>query len=352
MSINEIGLKRVAILGGSGFTGAELYRLLSKHPIFNVDFISSESKAGYLVEKVFRPFFHKKKINQLKFQRIDELEGEFDIIFSCLPTGLLPQKIEKISNHTSYIFNLSGDYRITDTNVLQKYYPETLKQKFVEKAHYFIPEFSEVNYDTKIVNLPGCMAVASIYSLYPLLVNDLIDQRIIIDVKTGSSGGGKSSTEHHAERSQNFRPHKIHGHRHKPEIEQIFNENFNTSIDLQFSAYSLDLPRGIMVNTYSKLKNGVSEIDVKKAFHNIYSTKIFVSYLKSSNASQLYPMIKSVVGTNHVEVGVYIDGENCVSIATIDNLIKGAAGQAIQAANIYMGIDENMGLDYAEGVWP
>ncbi|ANE46377.1 N-acetyl-gamma-glutamyl-phosphate reductase [Paenibacillus swuensis] len=344
------GRKRVAILGGSGFTGAELYRLLRKHPGFDVAFISSESNAGLPVDKYYAGSVHKKKIGSLKFSRAAELEGGYDAVFSCLPTGKLPQIISKVAGHAEFIFNVSGDYRITDTALLKQHYPETLKHDFEGGWHYFVPEFSEIDRTKKVVNLPGCMAVATLYTLFPLVAHDLIEGRVITDAKTGSSGGGKSTSEHHAERSNNFRAYKVHGHRHKPEIEHALSYHLDRSVELQFSVYSLDIPRGIMATSYSLLKEGVTAVDVRKAFYSTYASKPFLHYIPAGNGT---PMIKTVNGTNFAEIGAYVEGRNCVSLATIDNLLKGAAGQAVQAANLYFGFSEEEGLPQeGEGAWP
>lgn len=350
MTATESGKRRAAILGGSGFTGAEMYRLLDRHPGFEVAFVSSESKAGFPVDKYFIGSIHKKKPSSLKFSKAEELDGHYDAIFSCLPTGQLPKIIHRVAQHSDYIFNVSGDYRLSDNELLQKYYPETLQHDFDESYHYFIPEFSEIDRSAKIVNLPGCMAVATIYTLYPLAAGGLIEPRVITDAKTGSSGGGKSTTEHHAERSQNFRAHKLHGHRHRPEIEHALSLHLQQTVELQFSVFSLDLPRGIMATSYSYLKEGVTAADVKKAFYGAYAGKPFLHYFSSGNGT---PMIKTVVGTNIAEIGAYVEGRSCVSIATIDNLLKGAAGQAVQAANLYLGLPEEAGLQFnGEGAWP
>ncbi|MBD3922260.1 N-acetyl-gamma-glutamyl-phosphate reductase [Paenibacillus sp. PR3] len=344
------GRIRTAILGGSGFTGAELYRLLSRHPQFEVAFISSESRAGYPVDKYFIGSVHKKKPSALKFSKLAELDGHYDAIFSCLPTGALPEIIHQVAEHAQYIFNVSGDYRLSDPTLLNEHYPKTLKHAFEENKHYFIPEFSEVDRSAKVVNLPGCMAVASIYTLYPLVAHDLIEAKVVTDAKTGSSGGGKSTSEHHAERANNFRAFKLHGHRHRPEIEYALQLHLDRTVQLQFSVFSLDLPRGIMATSYTTLKEQVSAVDVKKAFYSAYSSKPFLHYFNSGSSS---PMIKTVVGTNYAEIGAYVVGRSCVSLATIDNLIKGAAGQAIQAANLYFGFPEEEGLLFeGEGAWP
>ncbi|MGF7034722.1 N-acetyl-gamma-glutamyl-phosphate reductase [Paenibacillus mucilaginosus] len=352
MSAVEPKTLRAAIVGGSGFTGAELYRLLGRHPQIRVNFISSESKAGLPVDRYFISSLHKKQPGSLKFRKLEELEGPYDLIFTCLPTGSLPRFIEGVAGQTDRIFNLSGDYRVSDPDLLQRHYPETLKYGVPGGSHYFIPEFSEINRDARLVNLPGCMAVASIYSLYPLAAHDLIEPRVVIDAKTGSSGAGKASSETHAERAHNFRPHKVHGHRHKPEIEHALKRHLGREIELQFSTFSLDLPRGILVTSYTQLKEGVTEVDVRKAFYSTYASKPFIHYFNSKNGPH-GPMIKTVTGTNLAEVGAYVDGRSCVSIASIDNLIKGAAGQAVQAANLYFGLPEEAGLEYtAEGAWP
>ncbi|KQO04583.1 N-acetyl-gamma-glutamyl-phosphate reductase [Paenibacillus sp. Leaf72] len=353
MSVTRSSVKRVAILGGNGFTGGELYRLLKRHPYFKVDFVSSESKAGLPLDKFFVSSARQKRADGGKFQKLASLSGHYDFIFSCLPTGVLPRHIDHIAEHAEYVINVSGDYRLNDQELLRQYYPESLSHPAQGGSHYFIPEFSDINLEAKVVNLPGCMAVATIYTLFPLLAANLIEPRVISDAKTGSSGGGKASTEHHAERAHNFRPYKVHGHRHRPEIEFALEEHLERSVELQFSVHSLDLPRGILVTSYSLLKEHASEIDVKKAFYGAYAAKPFVHYFNSKNGSYSYPMIKTTAGTNYAEVGAYVEGRNCVSIASIDNLIKGAAGQAIQAANLYSGIAEEAGLQFElEGAWP
>ncbi|WP_347553046.1 N-acetyl-gamma-glutamyl-phosphate reductase (plasmid) [Pseudalkalibacillus hwajinpoensis] len=342
---------KIAILGGSGFVGMEIYRILRNHPLASIDFVSSESRSGRPVEKYYRILNNENK--QLKFKKINQLENGYDVIFSCLPTGVLPKHIDEVLDKTEVLFNVSGDYRLTDHHLLEDYYPNSLTNQRYMDSQYYIPEFHKIDRQKKIINLPGCMAVASIYSLYPLMKNSLIEGKVIIDAKTGSSGGGKKSSEHPAERSQNFRPHQVHGHRHMPEISNAFREMFDENIDLQFSTYSLDLPRGIMTTVYSTLKDGVSEIDVKKAFFKEYNNLYFIDYIKDTKGGRFNPMIKSIVGTNRSEVAAYVDNKNCVSICSLDNMIKGAAGQAVQAFNQYFDFSEEEALSFQnEGMWP
>ncbi|UTR16513.1 N-acetyl-gamma-glutamyl-phosphate reductase [Salipaludibacillus sp. LMS25] len=342
---------KVAILGGGGFVGMETYRLLKEQADVSIEFVSSESLAGQPVEKYYRMLNSKNK--QLRFKPVNHLEEGFDVVFSCLPTGILPAYIDEIKSKSKIIFNVSGDYRLTDQQQLEKYYPQSLKTDTYLESQYYIPEFHELDKKAKIINLPGCMAVASIYSLYPLVEHNMIEGKVVIDAKTGSSGGGKRSSEHPAERAHNLRPHKVHGHRHQPEICHAFKSMFGTELDLQFSTYSLDLPRGIMVTSYSQLKKNIAEVDVKKAFYQAYKDKPFIEYIKDNKSARFNPMIKSTVGTNKVEVAAYLDGKHCVSISTLDNMIKGAAGQAIQAFNHYFDYPEMQSLNFNnEGMWP
>ncbi|MGP4042618.1 N-acetyl-gamma-glutamyl-phosphate reductase [Gracilibacillus sp. D59] len=341
---------KVAILGGSGFVGMEIYRILKNQPEVSIEFVSSESLAGQSVEKYYRVLNSKNR--QLKFKPVHELTHGFDVIFSCLPTGVLPTYIDDIKAKALVVFNVSGDFRLKERDHLEKYYPQSLKADSYLASQYFIPEFHQIDRNAKIINLPGCMAVASIYSLYPLVKHQLIENRVVIDAKTGSSGGGKKSSETHAERAHNIRPHKVHGHRHQPEIIHAFRDMCGAVLELQFSTYSLDLPRGIMVTAYSQLKENISELDVKRSFYRDFKPLTFIDYLKDSGG-RFNPMIKSTAGTNRVEVAAYVDGKNCVSICTLDNMIKGAAGQAIQAFNQFFDYPEYQSLNFQnEGMWP
>ena len=306
----EARMIRVAVLGATGYTGGELLRLLFAHPNVSVVFASSESSAGMPVANTVPALRTNSKAKGLLLQELAEL-GPVDIVFSCLPCGLLPEKLAFVEARAARIINLAGDYRLRSRGDIEKH-TET----------YFVPELCAVTPTTKLLSLPGCMAAATLYALYPLVRNKLIEVDVIADAKTGSSGGGKD-----------------HGHRHRPEIVDALHRFTGTRLDLQFSTHSLDLPRGVLVATYSKLKPGVTSLDVKRAYVQAYVKSSFVHYLTGGNRLAL-PMIKTVAQTNAVEVGTSIEGRNCVTVATLDNLAKGAAGQAVQAFNRLMGVAE------------
>lgn len=338
---------KVGILGGSGYAGAELYRLLLNHPNFNVVFVSSEKYAGKPVEKMLKGFAHNDHLQNLRFNHLDDLPFDLDFVFSALPTGVLPKYVEKILEKTSLIFNVSGDFRFKDTATLQQYYPETLAIESDQiLSSYYIPEFSDFNKNANIINLPGCMALASIYAAYPLVKNKLINQNIFVDVKTGSSGAGKSTKETAADRFGNFRLYRAFNHRHLPEIAMALGSSVGK---VGFAAYSLDISRGIYASVYSQIKEGVTEVDVKKAYFKTYKSCKFVANLTGKRS---VPMLKSTNGTNFAEVKATVHEGQCIAVASLDNLLKGAAGQAVQAANKYYQLAEDTGLDTLVGMWP
>lgn len=329
-----------AILGGSGFVGSELYRLLAQHPNFIVNYVSSESLQGQFVERYYKNFRYGGHNAKLKFSSIKDLKADYDVIFSCLPTGTLPGHIGHLLSHCRYLFNVSGDYRFEDKQTNERYYPNSISTLSGEhKAHYFIPEISELVAEAKIINLPGCMAVAAIYSLYPLVKHQLVKAEIVVDAKTGSTGGGRKSKEMHAEREANFRLFQALSHRHVAEIEKLSSYSARP-LDVSFSANSLPMARGIYINAYSYLNDGVTEVDVRKAFVSEYKNARYIHYLKSRQV----PMLKTVNLSNNVEVATFTQGQKCLSVVALDNLMKGAAGQAVQAANLYLGLDESTGL--------
>lgn len=339
-----------AILGGSGFVGGELYRLLSTHPQIDVQFVSSESKKGLPVERQMRSFRRHSHKPGLKFSSISDIkDNHYDLVFSCLPNGKLPQMVSLVSEHCTRLFNLSGDYRFDEEAINAVHYPATpgsLPPQVV--SQYFVPEFTTPDPAATLINLPGCMAVASLYALWPLVSKQLVAGNIIVDAKTGSSGAGKSSAETHAERSHNFRLYKAFSHRHGPEVAKL-QQLTADPLDITFAAFSLDTARGIYVSAYSTLKPGCTAADVRQAFFSHYQQTPFVHYLKNGQV----PMLKTVCGTNHAEVATLVEGDKCLSLCSLDNLLKGAAGQAVQAANLWLGLEPFAGLDHLnEAGWP
>ncbi|MEV6942372.1 N-acetyl-gamma-glutamyl-phosphate reductase [Streptomyces sp. NPDC051172] len=333
----------VAVIGASGYTGGEVIRLLLDHPGVELAFLSAERNAGVAVGAVHPWLRNHPAVAQLKFRPLDELE-DVDIAFGCLPTGALPARLPIIAERAKRVLNLAGDFRLRDPQEIERHYPKTAQHPPLEDFAYFVPELSGGVPESRFINLPGCMAVATLYGLYPLFAENLAVDRVIVDAKTGSTGGGRGGSEPPAERSGNFRVHKLHGHRHTPEIHQALADFTGASMDLQFSTHSLDVPRGILVTGYARLRDGVRPLDVKRAYAKAYVNRPFVRVRPAPKAPQDFPMLKAVVGSNVAEVAISVRDGECVSVAALDNLIKGAAGQAIQTMNLISGFDEAAGL--------
>ncbi|WP_019854051.1 N-acetyl-gamma-glutamyl-phosphate reductase [Actinopolyspora mortivallis] len=333
---------RVAVIGASGYTGGELVRLLLNHPGVELVFLSSQRHAGKSIGSVLTNLRNHPEAAKSRFAGLDELP-EVDVAFTCLPTGELPARMGTVSERAKRVLNLAGDFRLIDPEEAAEHYPESAQ--WPEPFSYYVPEFSSVP-ENRFVNLPGCMAAATLYALYPLLVDDLVEDEIVVDAKTGSSGGGRTSSEHPAERIGNFRVHKPHGHRHGPEISQALGDFTGRRPRIQFSTYSLDVSRGILISAYAKLRPEVSPFETKRSYGTAYGKSPFVRVRTSPKTPGDFPTLKTVVGSNMAEVAVSVRGEQAVAVSALDNLVKGAAGQAVQALNLIHGFEESLGLPF------
>jgi N-acetyl-gamma-glutamyl-phosphate/LysW-gamma-L-alpha-aminoadipyl-6-phosphate reductase len=336
---------RIAVVGASGYTGAELVRLLLGHPNAELTFVSSERSAGTPVDRVLPAVRNHPAVAGLRLRPLAEL-SDVDIAFGCLPGGELPARMPLLAERAKHVVNLAGDFRLAGKEAARRHYPESAS--WTEPFDYHVPEFAGGAPGSRFVNLPGCMAVTTIYALYPLLAENLIEPDPVVDAKTGSSGSGRTSSEHPADRFGNFRAHKPHGHRHGPEISEALGRLTGTEVDLQFSTYSLDVARGILVSAYSTLRPGVTEVEVKRAYAKAYRQTPFVRVRGTTRGAPGGGLatLKTVIGSNVAEVSPQVSGNRCVTIATLDNLIKGAAGQAVQTMNQIFGLPEHTGLPF------
>ncbi|MFX4294933.1 N-acetyl-gamma-glutamyl-phosphate reductase [Streptomyces bohaiensis] len=335
---------RVAVLGASGYTGAELIRLLLGHPRVELAYLSSERYSGRPITSVLPGIRNHPGAAGLRFSPLEACD-EVDVAFACLPTGALPPHMPKLSERAERVINLAGDFRLTDQGQAAQHYPES--GEWTEQFQYYVPEFSPApGADVRFVNLPGCMAVSTLYALQPLVAADLAEGGVVVEAKTGASGSGNKSSEHPAERIGNFRVHKPYGHRHAPEIEQALRTFSGRAPDLRFSTFSLDVSRGILVSAYGRLREGTTPLDVKRAYGTAYAKSPFVKARSQLKTPADFPMLKSVVGSNMAEVAVAVRGDQYVAVTAIDNLIKGASGQAVQAFNLLYGFEESTALPF------
>jgi N-acetyl-gamma-glutamyl-phosphate/LysW-gamma-L-alpha-aminoadipyl-6-phosphate reductase len=340
----------VAIVGGSGYAGGELVRLLLSHPGATLRQVTSERNAGKFVFSV-HPNLRKR--TQLKFTTIDKLEP-CDVLFIALPHGVAMGKMESLRSLAKTVIDLSSDFRLNDPAGYPKWYdhdhdyPDMLGE-FV----YGIPELHrEALRTADAISSAGCMATTAILGLYPLFRAGVVDttRPTVIEAKTGSSGAGGSPglASHHPERSGVIRTFKATGHRHSAEIIQEC--TFDGVVpEVAFSATSVEAVRGILATSHVYLKEPMSEKDVWAIYRAAYKEEPFLRIVKESSGIHRYPEPKILSGSNYCDVGFERDPDSnrLVVLAALDNLMKGAAGQAVQAFNIRCGYEETCGIDFA-----
>ena len=333
---------KASIVGASGYAGGELLRLLLQHPKVEINQVTSERFAAKPVS-VVHPNLRKQ--TNLKFCSSKELE-KCDLLFIALPHGSFMKEFDRFKNTANKIIDLSADFRLKNSEDYKKWYSiEHPKPELLEEFVYGIVELHRKDMKkAKYISSAGCNATATILSLYPLIKNNLIDldKPIVAEAKCGSSEGGNKVSEasHHPERSGCVRSYKPTGHRHTAEMIQELGINVN------FSATSIEMVRGILVTANLFVKKGITELDIWKAYRKEYGNEPFIRIVKEKTGIYRYPEPKILSGTNYCDIGFELDGNRLVVIGAIDNLMKGAAGQAVHAMNIMYGFDEKLGLEF------
>jgi N-acetyl-gamma-glutamyl-phosphate/LysW-gamma-L-alpha-aminoadipyl-6-phosphate reductase len=337
---------KVSIIGGSGYAGGELIRLLLRHPHLAIAQVTSESHVG---EYVYQVHPNLRKQTTLQFTSLDQVQA-CDVLFVGLPHGETQKRIEALAQLAPKLIDLSADFRLKDAARYQQWYHEPhAAVGWLDKFVYGLPELHrEAMKSASYVSGVGCNATASIFALVPLQRANLIDtsKPIIIDIKVGSSEGGNSPSlsSHHPERSGSVRSFAPTGHRHTAEIiQELGLENVHLSIT------SVELVRGVLATAHVWLKSGVAEKDLWKAYRAVTKAEPFVRLVKDKTGIHRYPDPKILAGTNYVDVGFELEESTgrCVSIAALDNLMKGAAGSAVQAMNLLCGFAETTALEFS-----
>ncbi len=341
---------KIGIIGASGYTGGELLRLLYIHPEAEINLITSRRFEGQNISSQHPNF---RKLLNIKFETFSVDKAlQNDFIFLAVPHKVAQTIAPDLINSGLKIIDLSADFRLQDPKVYEKYYVPHECPELLEKAVYGLPELHREEIKTKqIVGTPGCMASASILAAAPLMKQpDLIDfNHIICDAKIGSSGGGRdfSLASHHPERKGVIRPYKPTNHRHTAEINQELTGLAGQNISVGFSAHAVDIVRGILSTVHIFLKKDVEDKDIWKLYRQMYNNEPFIRIIKQKKGIYRLPDPKILIGSNYCDVGFVID-ENInrlVVLAAIDNLIKGAAGIAMQCFNIMNNFDETLGLE-------
>ncbi len=339
-----------AIVGGSGYAGGELVRLLLSHPHVDLNQVTSERLAGKFVHSS-HPNLRKR--TQLKFIASDKLES-CDVIFVALPHGVSMGKMVSLRELAPVVIDLSADFRLNDPAGYPTWYshehdlPELLTS-FV----YGIPELHrEAIRTSDLISSAGCMATTSILGLYPLFQAGVVDLNYptVIEAKTGSSGAGGAPglASHHPERSGVIRPFKPTGHRHSAEIIQELTFDGKTP-EIAFSATSIEAVRGILATSHVYLNEPMSEKEVWAVYRQAYKDEPFMRVVKESSGIHRFPEPKILSGSNYCDVGFERDphSKRVVVMAALDNLMKGAAGQAVQSFNVRYGLPEETAIDFA-----
>lgn len=334
----------VAILGASGYTGGELIRILVNHPNVKISYVTAEKHAGKNISEVFP---HLKGIFELRLDKLDpeKLPADIDIVFAALPHGASAKVLSVIAQRNIKIIDLGADFRLNETNYTN-WYGEHPCAELLDGAVYGISElYRDKISESSLVANPGCYPTSSILPLAPLIKEGIVKQdSIIIDSKSGVSGAGRSPSLdlHFCEVSEGFKAYKVANHRHSPEIEQHLSDYSNKDVDLIFTPHLIPIDRGILSTIYVKTPVEYSTSEIIKALNDFYAGRPFVRVLEEGQ----FPNISYVRGSNYCDIGVKSvpEKKSAVIVSVIDNLVKGAAGQAVQNMNIMTDLPETTGL--------
>ncbi len=334
-----------SIVGASGYAGGELLRLLLGHPRFRVKQVTSETWAGKPVHFVHPNL---RGCTDLRFVRLEDLEP-CDFLFLALPHGQAMYNIDSFSSLAPYIVDLSADFRLRKASDYPRWYGlEHPAPHWLSLFVYGLPELHrEEIRSARYVSGVGCNAACSILALYPLYRRKLVE-KAIVDVKVGSSEGGSKPTQasHHPERAGVMRPYAPASHRHLAELLQEL--NFGEEPQIHFTVTSVDAVRGALATCHCFLKEPLSEKELWKIYREDYADEPFIRLVSAKQGIHRYPDPKVLAGSNYCDIGFAPEeGTNRVVVmSAIDNLMKGSAGNALQAANLMLGFPETMGLEF------
>ena len=340
---------RIGIIGAAGLSGIELLHLLSKHSEATVKLVTSSKYQGKIVSEVFPELYQ----YTLTYNSNETDVIDCDVVFLAVPNQASLEIVPKLLGQGIRVIDLSGAYRLADTDVFEKFYklkhtsPELLKE-----AVFGLPEFSQHKIsDARLVANPGCYSTCALLGILPLAeMLGYIDQPLVIDAKSGVSGAGgrvEDDSFNYMSINENFKVYKVFSHQHQPEIQQYLNELSPWSPDLNgeviFTPHLLPVNRGILSTIYIHFRESVDEVKVLQRFSEFAEKQKFIEFMGKS----YFPEIKMTLNTNRCMMGIECDQsrQNWVIVSSLDNLIKGAAGQAIQNMNIMFGLEESLGLE-------
>ncbi|MFP4631917.1 MAG: N-acetyl-gamma-glutamyl-phosphate reductase [Halobacteriales archaeon] len=328
-----------SVIGGSGYTGGELVRLLLDHPEIELRQVTSRSKERRQVSDT-HPNLRGR--TDLRFTSPEDLDS-VDVLYAATPHGYTMEALPELREHADLVVDLSGDYRLDDPALYDEWYDEHPNPDLLDEVVYGVPELrrDEIR-DAEVVAAAGCNATAALLALQPLDAAELVETSVVLDVKTSSSAGGAtaSTASHHAERSGVVRPYAPAGHRHQAEVEM------ETDLDVHMTVHAIDMVRGLSVTAHTTPREPPEEKELWKAYRGAYSDEDFVRVVRRRRGVYRLPEPKVVVGTNYADVGFAFEEDRVVSFCAIDNMMKGAAGQAVQCTNVALDLPETTGLEH------
>lgn len=336
--------RKIGIIGATGYTGSELVRLLLDHPGASIEIITSESKAGKSFSEI-NPFFTQRF--DMELEPLEKLEDyDLDLVFLALPHGVSMDFVRDWGSDQFRIIDLSGDYRLNSAKQYEQWYPkEHADPDSFENAAFGLPElFRDQIRNAQLIANPGCYPTSAILALAPLVKNDVIDpDQVVVDSKSGVTGAGATARQktHFPDVYGNFSAYGLADHRHTPEIQLALENYSGHKPNVIFTPHLLPIDRGILTTTYSTPVQKIDKDYLGEWFYSFYEKEYFVRVVDSP------PEVKHVRGSNYCDIHVTYDERTnkIITISTIDNLVKGAAGQAIQNMNLMFGFIERSGLE-------
>ena len=338
---------RAGIIGSTGYAGGELVRILLNHKDVEVKWYGSRSYVDKKYAEVYQNFFQLVDDKCME-DNMDELADQVDVIFTATPQGLCASLVnEEILNKVK-IVDLSADFRIKDVDVYEKWYGITHKSpSYIKEAVYGLCEINREDIrGARLIANPGCYTTCSILTAYPLAKEGIIDMNtLIIDAKSGTSGAGRGAKVNNlfCEVNENMKAYGVASHRHTPEIEEQLGYASGEDVVISFTPHLVPMNRGILVTEYASLKKDVTYEEVKAVYDKYYADEKFVRVLEKD----VCPETKWVEGSNYVDINFKIDPRTnrIIMMGALDNLVKGAAGQAVQNMNLIFGLKESEGLE-------
>jgi N-acetyl-gamma-glutamyl-phosphate reductase len=335
----------IAIIGASGYTGTELLRLTLRHPNIHIDTVTSRQYAGKALSEIYPAFLGK---TDLKFSKPNyvQIAKRVQAVFLCLPHHEAMDAGKTFRDHGVKVIDLSADFRFSSVKTYEKTYGEHSQKALLKTATYGLCEiFAEDIKRANLVGAPGCYVTSILLALAPLIQNQIITlDSIICDSKSGVSGAGRKEAVDllASEVNQNFKAYGIANHRHRPEIEEKLSQLAGKDVTIVFTPHLLPITRGILSTIYAKPVRKWKNENLTTIFEKFYKKNTFIKILPDGQS----PQIKSVVGTNDCHISAHYDdhSERIIVISALDNLVKGASGQALQCFNLMYGLAEDTGL--------